>query len=107
MGTDADGLDDKPRKVPISFEDVGTWSDDFDVKIPTGYAVDDVPDPVNVDMGFATYHSEVKAADGALHYKREYVRKKVELGADDYGKLRKLETAITTDENSDAVLKKQ
>lgn len=107
MGTDADGLDDKPRKVPISFEGVGTWRDDFDVKIPVGYAVDDVPDPVNVDMGFATYHSEVKAEGGALHYKREYVRKKVELGADDYGKLRKLEAAITTDENSDAVLKKQ
>jgi hypothetical protein len=60
-----------------------------------------------MDVGFATYHSEVKAEGGTLHYKREYVRKKLELQADEYAKLRKLETAITTDENSDAVLKKQ
>jgi hypothetical protein len=107
VGTDAEGLDDKPRKVPISFEGVGTWRDDFDVKIPAGYAVDDVPDPVSMDVGFATYHSEVKAEGGTLHYKREYVLKKVELDPGEYAKLRKLETAITTDENSDAVLKKQ
>jgi hypothetical protein len=107
MGTDAEGLEDRPRKVPISFAGVGTWRDDFDVKIPAGYAVDDLPDPVNVDMGFATYHSIVKAEGGVLHYQREYVLKQVRLDAADYGQLRKLETAITTDENSDAVLKKQ
>jgi len=107
VGTDIDGLDDKPRKVPISFENVGTWRDEFDLKIPAGYAVDDVPDPVSVDVGFATYHSEVKAEGGSLHYKREYVLKKVELEASEYAKLHKLESAITTDENSSAVLKKQ
>jgi hypothetical protein len=107
VGTDIDGLDDKPRKVPISFEGVGTWRDEFDVKIPAGYAVDDVPDPVSVDVGFATYHSEVKAEGGSLHYKSEYVLKKVELEPGEYAKLHKLESAITTDENSSAVLKKQ
>ncbi len=86
---------------------MGTWRDDFDVKIPAGYAVDDMPDPVSVDVGFATYHSEVKAENGTIHYKREYVLKKVELEPGEYGTLRKLESAITTDENSDAVLKKQ
>jgi hypothetical protein len=107
VGTDIDGLDDKPRRVPISFEGVGTWRDEFDVKIPAGYAVDDVPDPVSVDVGFATYRSEVKAEGGSLHYKREYVLKKVELEAGEYAKLHKLESAITADENSSAVLKKQ
>ncbi len=107
MGSDANGLDDKPRRVPISFAGVGTWRDDFDVKIPAGYAVDDLPDPVNMDMGFATYHSVVKVEGSVLHYQREYVLKQVRLDSADYGKLRKLETAITTDENSDAVLKKQ
>ena len=58
-------------------------------------------------MGFATYHSEVKADPGELHYKREYILKKVQLDAADYAKLHKLESAITTDENNSAVLKKQ
>jgi transglutaminase-like putative cysteine protease len=107
VGSVAEGLDDKPRNVPISFDAVGTERDEFDVKIPAGYAVDDMPDPVSVDVGFATYHSEVKAEGGVLHYKREYVLKKLELDPEEYGKLRKFEAAITTDENSDAVLRKQ
>lgn len=107
LGSDASGLDDKPRKVPISFGGLGTWQDDFAVKIPAGYTVDDMPNPVTVDMGFATYHSEVKAEAGTLHYERTYVLKKLELDPGDYARLRKLEAVIATDENSDAVLKKQ
>lgn len=107
VGSVAEGLDDKARKVPISFPAVGTWKDSFDVSIPAGYTVDDVPDPVNLDVGFATYHSEVKAQGNVLHYQREYVLKQVTLPAADYPALRKLEATITTDENSDAVLKKQ
>jgi len=107
IGSDAYGLLDKPRVYPISFDGAGTWKDDFDVMIPAGYLVDDVPNAVNMDVGFASYHSEVKAANGVLHYHREYMLKQVTLPASDYGALLKLEAAITTDENSDAVLKKQ
>ena len=107
LGTDAWYLVDKPRKYPISFEGVEVTRDDFDVKIPPGYTVDDVPDPVNVNAGFATYHSEVKAEGDILHYQRELVLKQVTLPATDYAELLKLNAAITTDENSDAVLKKQ
>jgi hypothetical protein len=107
VGSVAEGLTDKPRTVPISFDGLGTWKDTFDVKIPVGYTVDDVPDPVNLDVGFATYRSEVKAQGDTLHYSREYVLKKLELAPSDYPTLRKLEATIATDENSDAVLKKQ
>ncbi|MGC2618782.1 MAG: transglutaminase domain-containing protein, partial [Acidobacteriaceae bacterium] len=107
VGTVAEALDDKPRHVPISFPRVGSWQDSFDVKIPAGYTVDDLPDPVNVDVGFATYHSEVKAQGGTLHYTRQYTLKKVTLEPDEYTALHKLEGQITSDENSNAVLKKQ
>jgi hypothetical protein len=93
--------------VPISFPGVGTWTDSFDVTIPPGYTVDDVPDPVNLDVGFATYRSEVKAQGDTLHYTRQYVLRKVELDPGQYSTLRKLEGQITADENSNAVLKKQ
>ncbi|HET7346288.1 MAG TPA: DUF3857 domain-containing protein [Acidobacteriaceae bacterium] len=107
LGSDVRALNDRPRKVPISFSGLGTWQDDYALKIPAGYTVDDLPDPVTVDMGFATYHSEVKAEAGTLHYKRQYVLKKLELDPGDYPSLRKLEAVIATDENSAAVLKKQ
>jgi hypothetical protein len=108
VGTVAEALDDKPRHVPISFPTgVGTWRDSFDVKIPAGYTVDDLPDPVNVDVGFASYHSEVKAQGDTLHYTRQYTLKKVQIDAGEYAALHKLEGQITSDENSNAVLKKQ
>ena len=108
VGSVAEALDDKPRHVPISFPTgVGTWQDNFDVKIPAGYTVDDLPDPVNVDVGFATYHSEVKAQGDTLHYTRQYTLKKVQIDAGEYAALHKLEGQITSDENSNAVLKKQ
>jgi transglutaminase-like putative cysteine protease len=102
-----EGLSDKARTVPISFDGLGVWRDNFDVKIPAGYTVDDVPDPVDLDVGFATYSSEVKAEGDVLHYQSEYVLKKLRLAPDEYGELRKLEAAIATDENSAAVLKKK
>jgi len=107
VGDLAWGLSDKPRTVPISFAGLGVWRDDFDVKIPPGYTVDDVPDPVKMDVGFATYTSEVKAEGDVLHYQREYVLKKLRLDPGQYGELRKLEAEIATDENSAAVLKKK
>ena len=107
VGSYSEALNDKPRKYPISFESLGTWRDNVDVKIPNGFVVDELPDPVSIDVGFATYHSEVKADGGVLHYSREYVLKKLALPANQYTDLKKLEGEITADENRSAVLKRQ
>jgi transglutaminase-like putative cysteine protease len=106
VSSDAIAFTDEPRKYPVEFASTGDWRDTFDVKIPAGYTVDDLPDPVNVDMGFASYHSDVKADGNVLHYSREYVVKKLGLDADEYSELRKFESEIYTDENRSAVLKK-
>lgn len=106
IGSDALELNENSRKYPIEFTSTRDWRDSFDVKIPAGYTVDDLPDPVNVDTEFASYHSDVKAQAGVLHYTREYIVKKLEIGAEDYPALRKFESEIYTDENRDAVLTK-
>ncbi len=107
IGSDAYDLLDTPRVYPISFNGAGIWKDDFAVMLPAGYAVDDVPAAVNMDVGFASYHSQVKAENGVLHYHREFTLKQLTLPPSDYAALLKLEAAITTDENSNAVLKKK
>ncbi|HTV53425.1 MAG TPA: transglutaminase domain-containing protein, partial [Terriglobia bacterium] len=106
ISTDAIALRQTTRKYPIEFDGTGDWRDTYDLKIPEGYAVDDLPDPVNIDTGFASYHSDVKATGNVLRYTREYVVKKVELDPGEYAQLRDLESKIYTDENQDAVLKK-
>jgi Transglutaminase-like superfamily len=107
VGDDAVFFDDKPRTYPIDLEAAGRWRDSFDIALPAGYVVDETPDPIDVDMDFASYHSSVTAKDNVLHYEREYEVRQVELPPDKAAEFRKLESAILFDEKSTAVLKKQ
>jgi hypothetical protein len=107
LGSDAKELNDRPRKYPIDLAAVGTWRDSFDVTVPAGFSIDEVPEPVQVDVGFATYRSEVKTDQNVLRYSRELVVKELALNPDQYDALKKLESAITADENRSAVLKRQ
>jgi hypothetical protein len=107
LGSHVTQMHEEKRKYPVEFAETGDWRDSFDVAIPAGYAADEVPDPVNVDVGFASYRSEVKVNGNVLHYSREYMVKKLEIAPDQYVDLEKLEGQINADENRSAVLKKQ
>ena len=107
VGSHALPFDDKPRRVAIDLIATGRWRDSFDIALPAGYMVDETPDPVNVDVDFASYHSTVTSKDNHLHYEREYVVRQVEIPADKAAAFRRLEGAILSDEKGTAVLKKQ
>ena len=100
-------FDDKPRKVPFDLEATGRWHDSYDIALPVGYVVNETPDPVDLDMDFASYHASVTAKDNALHYERTYTVRQVELPADRAADFRKFESAILSDERGTVVLKKQ
>jgi hypothetical protein len=100
-------MEDKPRNIPSTSVATGRWHDSFDITLPAGYVVDETPDPVDVDVDFAAYHSTVTAKDNHLHYEREYVVRQVEIPAEKAAAFRHLESAILTDEKGTAVLKKQ
>ncbi len=102
-----DVMEGKPRAYAIELGHPGRWRDSFDIALPEGYKVDETPDPVNVDVGFASYRSLVSAKDNQLHYEREYVVRDVEIPASKAADFRKLENAIFADEKGTAVLKKQ
>jgi hypothetical protein len=107
VGSDVMPFDDKPRSVPIDLNATGRWHDSFDITLPAGYVVDETPDPIDVDVDFATYRSTITTKDNHLHYERDYVVRQVEIPADKAAAFRKLESAILTDEKGTAVLKKQ
>jgi len=107
VGDDALPFDDKPRTLPIDLEETGHWRDSFDIALPPGYVVDETPDPVDLDTGFASYHSATTAKGNVLHYERDYVVRQVEIPPDKAADFRKLESAILFDEKGAAVLKKQ
>jgi hypothetical protein len=79
VGSDVLPFDDKPRTVSIDLNATGKWHDSFDITLPVGYVVDETPDPIDVDVDFASYHSTVTGKDNHLHYEREYVVRQVEI----------------------------
>jgi transglutaminase-like putative cysteine protease len=107
LGSMARPFDEKPRSLPIELGATGRWRDSFDIALPAGYVVDETPDPVALDLDFASYHSSVKAEPGHLHYEREFVLRQVELPATRAADFRKLQGMIVFDEKGAVVLKKQ
>ena len=75
--------------------------------VPPGYSVDEIPDPIKLDMGFAAYQSTSLVKDNVLHYSRTYTVRAVTLPAEKYSDLQKLASVIAADEQNRAVLKKQ
>lgn len=107
VGSFALPFDDKPRVYPFDLDATGRWRDSFDIAIPPGYVVDETPDPVAIDLDFASYHSAVSAKGNLLHYEREYVVRQVEIPPSKAAAFRHIESVILADEKNAAVLKKQ
>ncbi len=107
LGSDVLPNDRKPRTVPIDLNATGHWHDSFNITLPDGYVVDEMPDPVDLDTDFASYHSKVSAEGKVLHYERDYKVSKIELPAEKAPEFDHLEGAILSDEKSTVVLKKQ
>ena len=107
LGTHVHPLDDAPRIYPVDLNATGNWHDSFEIALPAGYVVDELPEPVNLDLDFASYHSMVKVEAGKLHYDRQYDVRQVEIPATSAAEYRRLQGAILFDEKGTAVLKKQ
>lgn len=107
LGDEAPAVDHEPRKVPIDLSETMQAKDDYEIELPQGYAVDELPDPVKLDLGFASYESSSQVKGNILHYTRTYTVREVTLPPEKYADLQKLSSVISTDEQSRAVLKKQ
>ena len=107
LGSEYLETDHKPRTVPINLRQTMQITDDYDIELPPGYSVDEIPVPIKLDMGFAAYQSASLVKDNVLHYSRTYTVRAVTLPAEKYSDLQKLAGVIAADEQNRAVLKKQ
>jgi hypothetical protein len=106
LGTYEMDVDHKVRKVAIDLHETMQGTDDFDIQLPEGYVVDELPDPVKADFGFASYQSSTEVHGRVLHYSRKFTMKQVMLPAEKYADVQRLAGVIAADEESKAVLKK-
>ena len=96
----------KPRKYPVVFDSTIQETDNFEIDLPPGYTVDDLPEPTKVDAGFASFQSKFEVTGSQLRYSREYVRREVKIDPARFSELRKFEERLGADEMAAVVLKK-
>jgi hypothetical protein len=95
----------EPRKYPVEFDGPSRDMDTFEIALPVGYEVDDLPPPVDADYGFASYHSKTEVSGNALKYTRTFEVKELSVPLSKVEDLKKLYRIIAGDERSTAVLK--
>lgn len=97
---------DKPRKYAVEFPEVLRQDDNFDIALPAGYTVEELPPPFQIDCGYASYRSEIKFDGGTLHYKRTYTVKQLVVPEPKLDELKQFLAQVSEDENSNMVLKR-
>lgn len=95
----------EPRKFPIEFEGPSHDTDTFDIALPTGLVVDDVPPPVDADYGFASYHSKTEVKGNVIHYSRTFEVKELSVPVAKADDLKRFYRIIAGDERNTVVLK--
>jgi hypothetical protein len=95
----------EPREFPVEFEGPAKDTDTFDITLPVGYAVDDLPAPVDADFSFASYHSKSEVNGNVIHYTRTFEVKELSVPVSKAAELKQFYRTIAGDERNAAVLK--
>src|SRR5882672_5666985 len=107
LGSKSNNLLDtkEPRKYPVEFD--GPWrdTDTFEITLPPGYTVDDLPPAANADYIFASYHSKTEVSGNVLRYTRAVEVKQLAVPLEQMADLKRFYQIINGDERNTAVLK--
>jgi Domain of Unknown Function with PDB structure (DUF3857)/Transglutaminase-like superfamily len=107
LGVKSSGLLEtkEPRKFPIEFDGPSRDTDTFEIAIPAGYVVDDVPPAVDADYSFASYHAKTEVNGNLIHYSRTLEVKELTVPVSHADDLKKFYRIIAGDERNTVVLK--
>lgn len=98
-------LERKERRYPVEFDTLSTETDRFEISLPAGYKVEELPPPVEADFAFASYHSDVKVSGGVLRYDRVFEVKDTMVPTARLAELKGFYRQVAFDENTSAVLR--
>ena len=95
----------EPRQFPIEFEGPVLDTDIFEITLPSGYEVDDLPPPVDADFSFASYHSKTEVKGNVIGYTRSFEVKELSVPVSKAEELKRFYRIIAGDERNTAVLR--
>jgi hypothetical protein len=94
-----------PRLFPIEFEGPARDTDRFEISMPTGYEVEELPPPVDADYGFASYHAKTEVKGNVIAYQRTFEVKELSVPAAKADELKRFYRIIASDERNTVVLR--
>jgi len=108
LGSKSSGLLEtkEARQYPVEFEGPERDIDVFEIELPAGYQLDELPPPINLDDGFVSYRSKTEIVGRTLRYTRTFEIKDLSVPASGAEKLRQFYRVIADDERNSAVLKR-
>lgn len=99
-------VEHKPRHYPIELMRTARETDTYEIEIPKEYGIEELPDPVDLDVGFARYRSRIEAVGSKLRYSREYLVRDITVPTEKFPDWVKLQLTIGADEAAAVVLKR-
>ena len=107
FGSKSEGtIDLKERKYAYELGVPTLQEDEFNITLPAGFVLDELPGPAKVSLAGATYSSETKMNGNILNYKRKYQIDQVVVPLENISDLNSATRVIASDERSAAVFKK-
>jgi hypothetical protein len=94
------------RENDIEFEGPRKDTDVFEITLPQGFVVDDMPQPLDIDYPYAAYHSKTEVAGGRLKYTRSLEIKQVTVPVGQAENLKLFFRTIFNDEGAVVVLRR-
>jgi hypothetical protein len=94
------------RKQPVVLHS-NAYSETVRVKLPAGFEVDELPDPVKMDAPFGSYETAYQVKDGQLQFTRKMVVRGSTIAVADYPKVRSFFERIRAAEQAPVVLAKK
>ncbi len=94
---------DTARKHPVVLS-AHAFSETVRVKLPTGFDVDEMPDPLKLETQFGSYATKYEVKDGQLVFTRTLIEFPMTIPADQYGAVRGFFEKIRAAEQSPVVL---
>ena len=91
------------RKYPVVLR-ANAYSETVKVQLPSGFAVDEVPDPVKIETPFGSYVTSYEVKDNQLVFKRRLSQQATTIAPADYETVRKFFESIRAAENAPVVL---
>lgn len=96
-------LTDPKRKHPIVIKSTA-YTETVSVKLPAGFVVDEMPDPVKLDTSFGSYATTYEVKDGQLIFTRKLVQNAITIPVDQYNSVRTFYERIRSAEQAPVVL---